>query len=210
MDPLWPGIAIIIVAMYALYRQCEVRLTLLLTALLLGLLAGDGWGIVQKFFETFVNERYVVPICSAMGFASVVRYTGCDQHLVRLLVQPLKKVRFLLLPGTVVVGFLVNMPLVSQTSTAATIGPVLIPVLLAAGFRPMTIGAALLLGSSIGGELLNPAAPELNTVIEKTGELAPKYGFNKADFNKDRCVERILPLNLLGLAVGTAVFWFLA
>src|SRR5262249_61153488 len=126
--------------------------------LLLGLLAGDVPSIVRKFLTTFVDEKFVIPICTAMGFAYVIRQSGCDQHLVHLLLRPLRHVRPLLIPGTVVVGFLVNMPIVSQTSTAVTLGTVVIPLLLAARLSPATVGAALLLGSSIGGQLLNAAA----------------------------------------------------
>src|SRR5262249_2646657 len=155
---LLPGMLIIILAVYAIYRRLEVRLTLLVAALLLGILAGDVPAIVRKFFTTLVDEKFVVPICTAMGFAYVLRYTECDQHLVHLLLRPLWRVRPLLIPGTVVVGFLVNMPIVSQTSTAVTLGTVVVPLLLAARLSPATVGAALLLGSSMGGELLNPAA----------------------------------------------------
>src|SRR5262245_6124479 len=159
------ALLVIAAAIVAIYYRLEVRLTLFLAGLTLGVLAGDPMAIVRKFLATFSDEKFVVPICMAMGFAYVLRHTGCDQHLVHLLVRPLTKVRFLLLPGTVVVGFLVNMPVISQTSTAVTIGPVVIPILLAARFSPRAIGAALLLGSSIGGELFNPGAPELRTTI---------------------------------------------
>src|SRR4051794_18734390 len=175
MIPVLGGL-IIAVAVYAIVRRVDVRLVLLLTALALGILGGNPMAVVRVFLTTFSNERFVVPICTAMGFAWVMRYTGCDQHLVHLLVRPLTRVRFLLLPGTVVVGFLVNIPVVSQTSTAATLGPVAIPILQSAGFAPLTIGATLLLGSSVGGELLNPGAPELRTVVEKTGEAARELG----------------------------------
>ena len=48
----------------------------------------------------------------------------------------------------------------------------LVPLLLAARVSPVTTGAALLLGSSIGGELLNPGAPELRTVSSAAGASA--------------------------------------
>src|SRR5207253_1624730 len=83
--------------------------------------------------ETFSSEKFVVPICSAMGFAYVLRHTECDKHLVRLLTAPLRHVRFLLVPGVVLVGFVVNVPVISQTSTAVCIGPVVVPLLRAAG-----------------------------------------------------------------------------
>src|SRR5205823_3886719 len=94
---------------------------------------------------------------------------GCERHLVLLLVRPLRRVRWLLVPGVVVVGFLVNVPVISQTSTAVCIGPVIVPLMRAAGYSMPTIGACLLLGASVGGELLNPGAPELLTVAKETG-----------------------------------------
>jgi DcuC family C4-dicarboxylate transporter len=146
-----------------------------------------------------------------------MRHTGCDQHLVHLLVHPLTKARFFLVPGTILVGFLVNMPIVSQSSTAVTIGAVIIPILRAARVPPVTIGAALLFGCSIGGELLNPAAPELRTVVTVSQALAkdaakndPNVSFKPEDFDSERCVQRIVPLDLLGLCAGTLAFWWLA
>ena len=90
----------------------------------------------------------------------------CDKHLVELLVKPLRYFRPLVLPGIVLVAFVVNIPLISQASTAVAAGIVLIPLARAAGLAPITIGAALVLGCSIGGELLNPGAPELRTIVE--------------------------------------------
>ena len=128
-------------------------------------------------------------------------------------VKPLTKVRFLLIPGTVLVGFFVNMPIVSQTSTAVTIGAVVIPILRTAGISPVTTGAALLLGSSIGGELLNPGAPELLTTIYESQKAAkdnPDLGHEAGEYTSERCVRRIIPLDFLGLAVGLLAFWWLS
>src|ERR1700732_2214915 len=155
------GMVVMGLAIYAVIHKIDVRLALTLAALALGCLAGQQQLIVREFLATFSKEKFVVPICSAMGFAYVLRHTGCDQHLVQLLVKPVRRVRLFLVPGTVLVGFLVNVPIISQTSTAVTIGPVLVPLLRAARLPPATIGAALLLGASLGGELLNPGAPEL-------------------------------------------------
>src|SRR5262245_36555066 len=133
------GSLIVAATIYAVARRVEVRLVLILAALAMALVAGTekalhggGWmvlaeqpmQVVRAFVATFSNEKFVVPICSAMGFAFVLRETGCDQHLVRLLTRPFERVRPLLVPGTVVVGFLVNIPLVSQTSTAVAVGTI--------------------------------------------------------------------------------------
>jgi DcuC family C4-dicarboxylate transporter len=130
----------------------------------------------------------------------VLRQTGCDEHLVRLLVRPIQRVRPLLIPGTVLIGALVNVPVISQTSTAVLVGTVLVPLLRAARFSALTIGAAVLLCSSIGGEILNPGAPEVRTVSQASGvELTP-----------NKWVAHALPLFLLELAVATTDFWLLS
>jgi DcuC family C4-dicarboxylate transporter len=195
---LVPGILVIALAVYAVSRRVDVRLALTLAALALGVLAGDVTVIVRTFLKTLSNEQFVVPICTAMGFAYVLRHTGCDKHLVHLLIRPIQRVRLLLIPGTVVVGCLVNVPIISQASTVVTIGPVLIPLLRAARISAVTTGAALLLGASIGGELLNPGAPELQTV-SKDGNATPQA-----------CIGRVAVLLPVHLAVTTAAFWLLS
>jgi DcuC family C4-dicarboxylate transporter len=182
---------------WAIVRSLDVRLTLFALALLLGTAAGEPQAIIRTFFATFTSERFVIPIGCAMGFAHVLRQTGCDQHLVHLLVKPFQRARPLLIPGTVVVGFLVNMPVISQTSTLVAIGSVMIPLLRAAGVSAVTTAAALVLGCSIGGELLNPAAPEFRTIVEYTGVDATE------------CPQRVLPLLVPHLLIATFVFWYL-
>jgi DcuC family C4-dicarboxylate transporter len=203
---LFLGVVVIFLAIFAVARRVDVRLALLGAALALGCLARNPIAVVRVFLETFSNERFVVPICTAMGFAYVLRYTGCDRHLVHLLLRPVRRVRALLVPGTVVIGFLVNIPVVSQTSTAVTLGAVAIPLLLAARVPPLTVGAALLLGCSIGGELLNPGAPELRTTVEESEKAAAKEHKPSPGLTGAGVVARIAPLNFLGLGVATAVF----
>jgi DcuC family C4-dicarboxylate transporter len=192
------ALLLVAVAVALVARGAEVRLVLFAAALALGCLSGDPAPVVREFLTTLSNEKFVVPICSAMGFAYVLRHTGCDQHLVRLLTAPVRRVRPLALPGVVAVGFVVNVPVISQTSTAVCLGPVVIPLLRAAGFRAATVGTCLLLGASVGGELLNPGAPELLTVSAKT----------KKDTRE--LVGYIVPLLVPYVLTATAVFWFLA
>lgn len=192
------SLLIIAAAVLAVARRAEVRLALLLAALALGALAGNVPAIVRTFLATLTNEQFLVPIGCSMGFAYVLRHTQCDRHLVQLLTQPLRRVRPLLIPGVVLVGAVVNVPIISQTSTAVAVGSVLVPLLRAAGVSPITTGAALLLGSSVGGELLNPGAPELRTI-------STAVHADSAD-----CVARVVPLLPVQLAVSTAVFWLLS
>lgn len=213
---LLAGLLVIVLAIVATSRRVDVRLVLIMAALALGTLAGLGklfthsgdasemalafvsapMVIVQTFLATLVAEKFVVPICCAMDFAHVLRLTQCDQHLVHLLVRPLRRVKPLLIPGAVLVGFLVNIPVISQASTAVCVGSVLVPILLAARVSPETAGAALLLGCSLGGELLNPGAPELGTIADLIG------------LDRTEIVARILPLVSIQLAIAGAIFWF--
>ena len=163
------AILVIVVAAVLTARGIDVRLVLIAAALLLGALVGATPVVVRAFFNTFSDEKYVVPICSAMGFAYVLKHTGCDRDLVQLLIGPIRLVRWLLVPGVVFVGFLVNIPVLSQTSVAVCLGAVVVPILKRAGISNITIGATLLLGASVGGELFNPGAPELNSVTKSTG-----------------------------------------
>ena len=188
---------IVIVAVGAILRGIDVRLSLLLAALAIGGLQGDITPILREFLATFSNEKFVVPICSAMGFAYVLRHTECDQHLVRSLTAPLRRARLFLIPGVVAVGFLINIPVISQTSTAVCLGAVVVPLMRAANLSGVAIGATILLGASIGGELLNPGAPELNTVGQRLG------------ISPTKMVPRVVPLLFPHLVLATLIFWFL-
>src|SRR4051812_38679936 len=117
LGQLLPGLLVIAAAVWAVARGVEVRLALLAAAFVLGILAWAPAAILRTLLATFADEKFVVPICTALGFAYVLRHSGCDQHLVHLLLRPLRRARGLLVPGTVVVAYLVNLPIVSQAST---------------------------------------------------------------------------------------------
>ena len=196
------ALAAVAAAVVLIVRGWDVRLVLLAAALAIAGSSGEPaklGAVVREFLYTFSNEKFVVPICTAMGFAYVLRHTGCDRHLVLLLTNPLRHVRFLLVPGVIAVGFLVNIPVISQTSTAVCIGPVVIPLMRAAGYSLPTIGACLLLGASVGGELLNPGAPELLTVFDKTGVET-----------RVQAQEYLPPLVFTQLVASALVFWLLS
>jgi DcuC family C4-dicarboxylate transporter len=190
------AVVVVAAAVRLVVKGWDVRLVLLSAALIIGAAAGDVARVVREFLATISNEKFVVPICTAMGFAYVLRHTGCDRHLVLLLVKPIRRVRWLLVPGVIAVGFLVNVPVISQTSTAVCIGPVVVPLMRAAGYSMATVGACLLLGVSVGGELLNPGAPELATVRDRTGVSQQR-----------QATEYLPPLVFTQLAVSMLVFW---
>src|SRR5262249_29625123 len=98
-------------AVVLVVRGWDVRLVLLAAAVSMACASGVDAdpterfkalaAVVREFLATISNEKFVVPICTAMGFAYVLRHTGCERHLVLLLVKPLRHVRGLLVPGVI-------------------------------------------------------------------------------------------------------------
>lgn len=161
------AVVVIVAAIVLMVRRVDVRLVLLGAGLALMLLAGNPLGLADTFTRAMVTGM-VAPICAAMGFAAVMKATGCDRHLVHLLLAPVRRVPWLVLPGGILVAYLVNMAVPSQTSTAAALGPILVPLLVASGFTPLVAGAALILGASFGGDLLNPGSQDVQAVAGVT------------------------------------------
>lgn len=193
------GLLVVAGTVVAIFRRVDVRLAIGLAGIVLGLIAGSPLSIVREFMSAFVEPKVVIPICFAMGFAFVLKQTECDRHLVQLLVKPLRRVRPLLIPGTVMVGFVVNIPVVSQTGTAASVGAVLIPILFAMRIHPAAAGAALLLGASIGGELMNPGGTQYGAITQGIKNVTGR------DVTQIECVQATQGLNLAQLVVATAV-----
>lgn len=190
------SLIVVAAAVYFMVRRFEVRLVLLASGLVLGLIAGRPLLLFDTFTRAMVAGM-VGPICAAMGFAAVVSATGCDKHLVHLLLMPIRRVRLLMLPGGVLVAYLVNMAVSSQTSTAAAIGPILVPLLLAAGFSKEVAGAALLLGASFGGDLLNPGAQDVVAIASVASVAAPQLS------------ARVIPASVAGAITAALAFAFL-
>src|SRR5436309_9567290 len=163
------AVLIVLAGILLVVRRVDVRLVLFASGLALAALVGRPLVVFDRFTETMVKADFVVPICCSMGFAYVLKFTGCDGHLVRLLVSPLRWIGPLVVPVAVMVPFIVNTAVISQSSTAATVGPVLLPLLVAAGLSPARAGTVLLLGSSVGGELLNAGAPEVAAIAKAAG-----------------------------------------
>ncbi len=188
----------LVVVTVLIVRRVDVRLVLLAAAVPLFAVSGGLKAMLTTLVEEMANPGTVVPICSALGFAYVLRITECDQHLLRLLLRPLRHVRWLLIPGGISAGYLVNTSIVSQTGTAAMLGPILIPLLRAGGVPPATAGAILLLGSSMGGELFNPGCVEIRKLAELTGLSSPEV------------VARSTAQILLACGMPLLSFWALA
>lgn len=196
----WLAVLDLVAVVVLTALRVDVRLTLLLGAA--ALFAADGGAgmaeMLAKVVAEMSNAATIVPIGSAMGFAFVLRVTGCDREMVRLLLRPLRWAPALLVPGGVAAGYLVNTTIVSQSGTAAVLGPILLPLLRAGGLDAATAGATLLLGASMGGELFNPGAVEMRKLSDLTG------------LDGHTVVSRQAPLNFLACGAALLTFWLLA
>jgi C4-dicarboxylate transporter, DcuC family len=184
---------IIAAAIYLMVRRVDVRLVLLGAGLAMALLAGRPLAIADTFTRAMVTAM-VAPICASMGFAALMHATGCDRHLVHALLAPMRRLEWLVLPGGILSAYLVNVAVPSQGATAAALGPILVPLLLASGRTPAIAGAALVLGASFGGDLLNPGAQDIQAVSGAAGLDAALLS------------ARVIPASLAGVFVATVVF----
>jgi DcuC family C4-dicarboxylate transporter len=161
---------IIALAFGLVWRRVDVRLVLFGAGLALASLALKPLTVFDVFLTELGNGKTIGPICSAMGYSFVLRATGCDRAMVGRLLAPLQRAGWLLLPGGCLVAFVTNIAINSQTAVAAAVGPILIPLLLAAGFSPLVAVTALLLGTSCGN-LCNPGEADLVAIHDAS--LAP-------------------------------------
>jgi len=187
---------IIAAAIALMVRRVDVRLVLLGSGLAMALLAGAPLAIADTFTRGMVTAM-VAPICASMGFAALMNATGCDRHLVHALLAPVRRFRWLVIPGGILAAYLVNMAVPSQASTAAALGPILVPLFLASGRSPAVAGAALVLGASFGGDLLNPGAQDIQAVA------------GAANLDAAALSARVIPASLAGILVATLVFTLL-
>lgn len=162
---LWIGAAVVILTFAAIIKKRETRVCLLLGGFLMCVIAGKPIMGIEAFAKTMTNPL-VATICSIMGFSYVLKFTKCDQHLVRLMTGGIGRFPLLLIPGAVLITFLINIPMASAAGCAAAVGAILIPVLIKNGVHPAMAAAAVLAGT--WGAVLKPGNAHL-AYIEKIG-----------------------------------------
>jgi DcuC family C4-dicarboxylate transporter len=150
--------AVVTIATFgAIIRGAEVRLALLAGGLAMALVSLN----IQAWSTAFVNSMTTAGLISVilpvMGFAAVMDMTGCNSHLVRLLTAPLLKVRAVLVPGTMLVTYVINTAISSAAGCTAAVGVILIPAMMAAGVHPAMAGAAVFAGT--WGSVWSPGSP---------------------------------------------------
>ena len=158
------GCLIIIASIYLMLKRYDSRLVLIGAGILMAALAGKPMTALDAFAKEMVSGGLITSVCSVMGFALVMKYTTCDKHLICLLAGVLKKVRPLLIPGTTIMTFVINIALPSAAGCSAAVGAIFIPILMSAGIHPAMAAAAVKSGTF--GSMLSPGLMH-NGVIAK-------------------------------------------
>ncbi len=161
----WLGVVIVIATFWLIFKNYEARIVLTLAGALMALIGGNLGGSVNAFVKELVNGGLVPTITIVMGFGALMVYTKCSDHLVAALVQPLRKVPFIIIPGTVVITWFLNIALPSAGGIAAAVGVLLIPTLIALKVKPAMAASAVYLGTwgSVvsPGLMFNPQVAEI-------------------------------------------------
>lgn len=166
---VWIGAIIVILTFAAIIKKFETRLCLLLGGFIMATIAGKAMMAGTAFIKAMTNPL-VITICSIMGFAYCMKITKCDEHMVKLLTGGLKKFPLLLIPGAVVVTWIINIPLTSAAGCSAAVGAILIPALINSGVRPEMAAAAVFAGT--WGSVISPG----NTHNVFVSDMATKAG----------------------------------
>ena len=159
---------IVILTVAALLKRYETRLVLITAGLAMGIISFAPHIALANMMKNMTNASMILAICSSLGFAAVVSMTRCDVHLVGLLVKPLGKIGFWLLPACMLVASCVAVAIPSAAGCAAALGPTMIPLMVRAGFHPAIAGAAII--GSISPSTLSPGSSH-NVFIAKLADM---------------------------------------
>jgi DcuC family C4-dicarboxylate transporter len=89
---IYVSLLVVALTVVAIVKGFETRMVLFVSGLVLSVLALRPFAAFIAFFNMMTSTPLIPNIVSCMAFAEVMRYTGCDVHLIRALIQGLGKV----------------------------------------------------------------------------------------------------------------------
>lgn len=158
------GAIIVLGTIYGLIRRWETRMVLFCSGMLMACVAGNPMAAFKGFSHAMQESRVFEAIIAVMGFALAMKHTGCDKHLVFLLVKALKKAGVLLIPAATMATFFINISITSAAGCSAAVGSIVIPLLMAAGIHPAIAASAVFAGTY--GANFNPGYPQVLIVAD--------------------------------------------
>lgn len=161
------GVVCVILTFAAIIKKYEARTVLLASGIIMCIAGGTASSAITTFAKTMVHGTLVPTICTVMGFSFVIRFTGCDKHLVRSMAAVLNKSHAILIPLAMLLTWWINIAIPSAAGCAAAVGTILIPTLIAAGVHPAMAGATVLAGT--WGSAISPGTSHNPFVAKLAG-----------------------------------------
>lgn len=157
------GGLIVLATIYLLAKRYESRLVLFCSGVVMAVIGGDFLSPFKAFSHAMLESKLFESIIAVMGFAMVMKVTECDKHLINLLVKPLRKAGPLLIPAATLVTLFINTSITSSAGCSAAVGPILIPLMMAAGIHPAIAAASIYAGTY--GAMFNPGYPQVSLIV---------------------------------------------
>ena len=82
------GAVIVLGVIWLLLKRHESRMVLIAAGILMCCLGGKPMAALDAFAKSMTNAGLITSVCSCMGFAWCMKYTGCDKHLVVAIGKP--------------------------------------------------------------------------------------------------------------------------
>lgn len=170
---LFLALAGIVAVVALLIMKKDTKTVLIGVGLVLCVLCLKPLDGLSAFTSYMTKAGLIKAICASMGFAFVMKFTGCDRALVNLLTRPLGNIGFLLIPIVVALTYFINIAIPSAAGCSAAVGATLIPVMMAAGVKPEMAGAAVFAGTF--GGVLSPGSAHNVFVADMVKAHNPSY-----------------------------------
>lgn len=148
------ALLVTIAVVYFLIKKYDTKLVLLVAGVFMATFALEPMKAFDAFAKSMVTGGLIQAICSVLGFAAVLKVTGCDKHLINMMGGILKKAGIFLVPAATLLTFAINIALPSAAGCAAAVGAIFIPLLIHSGVRPVMAAAAVFSGTY--GSMLSP------------------------------------------------------
>ncbi len=144
---VWVGAIIVILSFILIVKRFDAKMVLFVAGFLMCALSLQFLEPLDKLWSSLFTGSIPQIISAAMGYAFLMSYSKCDLHLAAFLIKTLQKCRGIIIPGVVISGgLLVGFALGSNAGGAATLGPILIPVMIKAGIHPALAASVLAIG----------------------------------------------------------------
>ncbi|AXX88237.1 C4-dicarboxylate transporter, DcuC family [Malaciobacter marinus] len=143
-----------VAVVYFLVKKYDTKLVLLVAGVFMALVALEPMTAFNAFANRMATNGLIQAICSVLGFAAVVKITGCDKHMINMLAGILKRTGIFLVPVATLLTFTINIAVPSASGCAAAIGAIFIPLLIHSGVSPVMAAAAVFSGTY--GSILSP------------------------------------------------------